>query len=72
MRRSITMQGFVLSRLHAKFVEQFYAEMPAKIVSGEMQHREHVYDGLVNGGEAMLAVQKGHNTAKAVIHVADE
>ena len=29
-------------------------------------------DGLVHGGEAMLAVQKGHNMAKAMIHVADE
>jgi NADPH-dependent curcumin reductase CurA len=72
VRRSITMQGFTIVGLQAKFVDQFYAEMPAKVASGEVQHREHVYDGLVNGGEAILAVQKGHNTAKAVIHVADE
>ena len=72
MRRSISMQGFTIVGLHAKFVDQFYAEMPSKVASGEVRHREHVYDGLVNGGEAILAVQKGHNTAKAVIHVADE
>jgi len=72
IRKSIAMYGFTESGLHPKFVDQFYAEMPAKVASGELQHREHVYDGLVNGGEAILAVQKGHNTAKAVIHVADE
>jgi NADPH-dependent curcumin reductase CurA len=66
------MQGFTVTRLHPKFVDQFYAEMTSKVVSGEVQHREHVYDGLVNAGEAILAVQKGHNTAKAVVHVADE
>ena len=70
--KSITLYGFAVTRLHAKFINQFYAEMPAKVASGKVQHREHVYDGLVQGGEAILAVQKGHNTAKAVVHVADE
>ncbi|KAF8811021.1 NAD(P)-binding protein [Phlegmacium glaucopus] len=70
--KSITMQGFIVDGLIPKYNDQFYAELAPKIASGEIQHREHVYDGLVNGGEAMLAVQKGWNTAKAVIHVADE
>lgn len=70
--RSITMQGFIVSQLQAKHSSTFFAEMTTKVVSGEIQHREHVYDGLVNAGEAILAVQKGFNTAKAVIHVADE
>ena len=65
------MQGFIVTRLEAKLDAQFYAEMTPKIVSGEIQHREHVYDGLANAGEAILAVQKGLNTAKAVVHVAD-
>ncbi|KAF8811022.1 NAD(P)-binding protein [Phlegmacium glaucopus] len=72
IRKSITMQGFIVGGLIPKYNDQFYAELTPKIASGEIQHREHVYDGLVNGGEAMLAVQKGWNTAKAVIHVADE
>ena len=66
------MQGFIVSRLEAKHTSAFFAEMTTKVVSGEIQHREHVYNGLVNAGEAILAVQKGFNTAKAVIHVADE
>lgn len=51
---------------------QFYAEIPTKVASGEIKHREHVYDGLAKGGEALLAVQKGLNNGKAVIHVSDE
>ena len=66
------MYGFVVGNLLAKYSAEFYAEMTTKVVSGEIQHRQHVYDGLVNSGEAILAVQKGFNTAKAVVHVADE
>jgi NADPH-dependent curcumin reductase CurA len=70
--RSITISGFIVYRLFSKFLAQFSAEMPARVASGEIKYREHVYDGLANSGEAILAVQKGQNTAKAVIHVADE
>ena len=70
--KSISMYGFIVDRLDPKLIAQFYAEIPPKVSSGEIQHREHVYYGLPNSGEAMLAVQKGSNTAKAVVHVADE
>ena len=63
------MHGFVVGRLIPKYNTQFYTDMAAKVVSGEIQHRQHVYDGLANGGEA---VQKGMNTVKAVVHVADD
>ena len=66
------MYGFVVSRLMPKYSNQFYAEMTTKVVSGEIQHREQVYDGLANSGEAIAAVQRGLNTAKAVVHVADD
>jgi NADPH-dependent curcumin reductase CurA len=66
------MYGFIVSRLMPKYGAQFYADMTTKVVSGEIQHRQQVYDGLANSGEAIAAVQKGLNTAKAVVHVADE
>jgi len=72
IRRSITMYGFAVFRAMRKYDAQFYAEMTTKVVSGEIQHRQHVYEGLANSGEAIAAVQKGLNTAKAVVHVADE
>jgi NADPH-dependent curcumin reductase CurA len=66
------MHGFVVSPLIPKYSAQFYAEMTTKVVTGKIQYRQHVYDGLANSGEAIAAVQKGLNTAKAVVHVADE
>ncbi|KAF8811023.1 NAD(P)-binding protein [Phlegmacium glaucopus] len=72
VRKAITMQGLFVLRLVPKYNDQFFADLTPKIASGEIKHREHVYDGLVNAGDAILAVQKGWNTAKAVIHVADE
>ena len=66
------MYGFVVGRLMPKYDAQFYNEMTTKVASGEIQYREQVYDGLANSGEAIAAVQKGLNTAKAVVHVADE
>ena len=72
IRKSISMQGFVVSLLLPKYGAQFYTEMSPKVASGEIQHREHVYDGLGSSGEAIVAVQKGLNRAKAVVHVANE
>ena len=66
------MQGFVVGSLIPKYSAQFYNEMTSKVASGAIQHREHVYDGLASGGEAVVAVLKGLNSAKAVVHVADE
>ena len=69
--KAITMHGLFFLNLMPKYGAQFNAEISAKIASGEIKHREHIYD-LAKGGEAILAVQKGYNNGKAVIHVADE
>ena len=66
------MQGFIVYRLEPKYRDQFFAEMTPKVASGEIQYREQAYHGLPHAGEAILAVQKGLNTAKAFIHVADD
>ena len=65
------MYGFIFIDLIPKYGAQFYDEMTAKVVSGEIKHRQQVYDGLANSGEAILAALKGLNSAKAVVHVAD-
>jgi hypothetical protein len=70
--RSITMQGFIVYRLEPKYRAQFFAEMTPKVASGEIHFREQAYNGLPHAGEAILAVQKGLNKAKAFVHVADE
>jgi NADPH-dependent curcumin reductase CurA len=71
IRKSISMYGFMVGSLMPKYSAQFYTEMTPKVVSGEIKHRQHAYD-LANGGEAVVAVLKGLNKAKAVIHVADK
>jgi len=72
IRKSISMHGFVFINLIPKYGAQFDTEMTTKVVSGEIQHRQQVYDGLANCGETIVAVLKGLNIAKAVVHVADE
>ncbi|KAF9553410.1 NAD(P)-binding protein [Agrocybe pediades] len=70
--KSITINGFAVNRLEDKHGEDFGREMPPLVASGEIKHKEHVWNGLENVGDALLAVLKGTNKAKAIIHVADD
>ena len=70
--KSISMHGFIVTRLEEKHGAAFFAEIPPKVASGEIKYREDIYNGLESVGDVILAVQKGMNKAKAVIHVADE
>ncbi|KAG6841008.1 hypothetical protein C0991_002638 [Blastosporella zonata] len=69
--KSITIQGFIVGRLEAKYSAEFYATIPAKLASGELKYTEEITEGLEKVGDVILRVQKGENTAKAVIKVAD-
>ncbi|KAJ3544722.1 hypothetical protein NMY22_g2672 [Coprinellus aureogranulatus] len=70
--KSISMHGFIVSRLEHKYDEKFYKEIPKLVAEGKLKYREQVYDGLQKVGDAIADVQKGLNKAKAVIKVADE
>ncbi|KAJ3502061.1 hypothetical protein NLJ89_g9056 [Agrocybe chaxingu] len=70
--KTISLHGFLVFHLEAKYIAEFYRELTPKVASGEIKYREHVYDGLASVGDAILAVQKGENRAKAIVHVADE
>lgn len=69
--KRLTLQGFIVSDHYADLLDEFYEVVPAKIANGEIKHREHVYRGLEEAGQAILDVQKGNNKAKAVIILAD-
>ncbi|KAF8896877.1 alcohol dehydrogenase [Gymnopilus junonius] len=56
--KSISMNGFIVSRLAPKWNEEFF--------------KTDISNGLETVGDVLLAVQKGTNKAKAVVHVADE
>lgn len=46
--------------------------VPALIASGEFKLREDLMEGLESVGEAILAEQKGTDTGKSIIVVADQ
>ncbi|KAF9247116.1 NAD-P-binding protein [Melanogaster broomeanus] len=70
--KEIKMSGFIVSTILPKYRGAFYAEIPALIASGELKLREDVTRGLEGAGDAILAVQKGTNTGKSLIVVADQ
>ncbi|KAF8996523.1 alcohol dehydrogenase [Cyathus striatus] len=70
--KSLSIYGFVVFRLHEKYETQFYEEVPQLLAEGKLKYSEHVWEGLDKAGEAILAVQKGLNRAKAVVKVAQE
>ncbi|PPQ87895.1 hypothetical protein CVT25_001237 [Psilocybe cyanescens] len=70
--KSLTVSGFIIFRLEAKYGDEFYKTLPPLVASGEIKYTEDVYNGLDKVGDAILAVQKGTNKAKAIVHVADD
>ncbi|KAF8530097.1 NAD-P-binding protein [Hysterangium stoloniferum] len=72
--KRLSFNGFIVSDLLKDETKAalFYSEFPPKIAKGEIKQREHVYRGLEQAGQAILDVQKGDNTAKAVIILADD
>lgn len=69
--KSLAIHGFIVSRLEHKYDERFYKEVPKLVAEGKIKYREQVFDGLQTVGDAILAVQKGQNKAKAVVKVAE-
>ena len=69
--KDITIRGFIVQRSLGKYHNEFHATIPDKLVKGEIKYTEDVSHGLDKVGDVILAVQKGTNKAKAVIHVAD-
>ncbi|KAF8219765.1 alcohol dehydrogenase [Tricholoma matsutake] len=72
VRKSLSVNGFIVFRLLSKYEDEFYATVPPKLVSGELKYREDITSGLENVGDVILGVQKGTNNGKAIISVAQE
>ncbi|KAJ7028398.1 alcohol dehydrogenase [Mycena alexandri] len=70
--KSMSIHGFLVSNLRPKYSTAFRAEVWPKLVSGEFKFKEDVTHGLQRLGEVILAVQKGTNTGKAIVVVAEE
>lgn len=72
--KTLTIKGFLQAKLEAQAEDpsNFYKQMAALVESGQMKWNECIYEGLEMVGEVILAVQKGDNTAKAVVKVAGQ
>ncbi|KAJ6565814.1 alcohol dehydrogenase [Mycena vulgaris] len=70
--RSLSLNGFVITRLEPKYDAEFYATIPPALASGGIKYREEVTRGLETVGDAITRVQKGTNEGKAVVILADE
>ncbi|KAF9040088.1 alcohol dehydrogenase [Panaeolus papilionaceus] len=70
--KSITISGFIVWRLEENWGKKFWEYVAPRVASGEIKYKEQVYNGLDKEPQAILDVQKGNNTGKVVIHVADE
>ncbi|KAL6298349.1 alcohol dehydrogenase [Sparassis latifolia] len=69
--KQLKISGFIVFNLLAKYGQQFYAEIPKRVASGEIKYLEDATRGLENAGQAILDVQKGLNKGKKVIVVAE-
>ncbi|PIL32414.1 hypothetical protein GSI_05660 [Ganoderma sinense ZZ0214-1] len=72
LSRELSINGFIVSSLRAKYVDAFYAEFPARVARGEIQYKEYPVRGLAEAGQAIADVQSGKNFGKCVLIVADD
>ncbi|KAJ6574378.1 alcohol dehydrogenase [Mycena capillaripes] len=70
--KSLTISGILVIHLQDKYDTKFYATIPQAIAAGEIKYTEEVSQGLESVGDAILRVQQGRNTAKAVVVVSEE
>ncbi|KAF7341794.1 PKS-ER domain-containing protein [Mycena sanguinolenta] len=70
--KCLHIHGFLLGYLRHKHLTAFSTEVMPKLISGELKYREDITRGLDKVGDVILAVQKGENTGKAIVRVADE
>ncbi|KAJ6521131.1 hypothetical protein B0H19DRAFT_951868 [Mycena capillaripes] len=70
--KCLHVHGIFVVPLLLKYGAEFYATIPPKLASGEIEYSEEITKGLDKIGDVILAVQKGTNKAKAVVVIAEE
>jgi NADPH-dependent curcumin reductase CurA len=55
-----------------KYGDEFYEKVPHLIANGDIQLREQIYEGLEEAPRAVYEVQKGLNTGKAIVLLAED
>lgn len=64
--KRLSINGFLVSD-HTDLITEFYEDFPARVATGTIKHKEHIYKGLVEAGKGIVDVQRGLNKAKAVV-----
>ncbi|KZV96086.1 NAD(P)-binding protein [Exidia glandulosa HHB12029] len=70
--KRIIIRGVLVFDHHEQYLDEFYATFPPKVAKGEIKYVEHVVRSLDETPQLVLDQQKGNNTGKAVIVLADE
>ncbi|CAK5278115.1 unnamed protein product [Mycena citricolor] len=71
-QKCLAINGFLVSNLRSKWQAAFEEDVIPKVASGEYKYKEDASVGLEKVGDVILSVQKGTNTGKAIIIVAEE
>ncbi|EJD37236.1 alcohol dehydrogenase [Auricularia subglabra TFB-10046 SS5] len=70
--RRLTVRGLGVIDHEAKHGDEFYATIPGMIARGELKYNETIVRSLDEAPQLFLDVQKGDNSGKAVIVLADD
>jgi NADPH-dependent curcumin reductase CurA len=66
------LHGFLLVVLHPKHIAVFCTEVILKVISREYKFTADISCRLDKVGDMLLAIQKGTNTGKVIVCVAEE
>ena len=72
LMKQLSINGFIVTSLHAQYNTEFLKEIPPKVASGELKYVDDVKHGLESAGQTIVDVLTGKNLGKPVIVVADE
>lgn len=72
VNKELKLSGFICSNLSLKHDEAFYRNFPKLVKEGSIKYTEDKSFGLESVGHATLEAQRGTNTAKKLIVVAEE
>jgi NADPH-dependent curcumin reductase CurA len=66
--KRLTLRGYIIFDHNDRF-DDFLAEVAPWIAGGQIRTRETIVDGIENAPEAFLALLRGDNTGKMLVHI---
>ncbi|EJD37237.1 alcohol dehydrogenase [Auricularia subglabra TFB-10046 SS5] len=70
--KRLTVRGLIVTDHEKEYRDAFYATIPGQIARGEIKYTETIVRSLDEAPQLLLDVQKGDNTGKAVVILADD